>query len=97
MKDLDWIFLLQKNNSLCLAQMHSIVYTENTKCIFGKNIHLLVEKLARGGRKSGTPTFGKVIGCSTEKWITQLSYSGFTRNSHHQCSNFEAQVPIGAK
>ena len=50
-----------------------IIYTENTKSIFGKNINVLVKKLA-------PLLLAEFLGFGTESDITRLSYSGFARN-----------------
>ena len=67
-----------------------IIYTENTKSIFGKNIHVLV--------KNPAPLLlAEFLVFGTESDITRLSYSGFAQKLHPSKANFEAQVPIGAK
>ena len=58
--------------------------------MFGKNIHVLVKKLA-------PLLLAEFLGFGTESDITRLSYSGFAQKLYTSKANFEAQVPIGAK
>ena len=67
-----------------------IVYTENRKYMFGKNIHVLVNKLA-------FLRLAEFLGFGTESDITRLSYSGFAETIYPSKAKFEVQVPIGAK
>ena len=60
-----------------------IIYTENAKSIFGKNIHWFVKKLA-------PLLLAELLGFGTESDITRLSYSGFAEKVYPSKANCEA-------
>ena len=68
----------------------NIIYTENTKSIFGKNIHWLVKKLAPLVKKLAPLLLAKFLGFGTESDITRLSYSGFAEKIYPSKANCEA-------